>query len=1468
MNQKMSQRISFNVFRHTSVKALFLLAILGTTLSPVVHSTPMEKVAPTIQWKSRWCGSGPTPLFSTVDGARLSLAGSCSTQCVQYGLNAVFLNFDTYYSAASTDQNCPLGNWTTIPNADTINAVGSCNDLGVNAPGYLFQPGTDPGAGQTGGYCWIWLVKTEQAAKPCDDNCVGNPIQPGTGNKRQEDIDYAGAGAFPLMFTRTYNSALQLGREWKSNWNRSITYVAAGSTQKATINRPEGSYTFTWNGSAWISDSDVNYKLGGSNGGFFVTSPDGKELEMYDGYNQLYIVSLPGSNIYTLSYSGSSPRLLSRVRDEFGHELTFTYDVQNRLLTMTDPAGGLYQYGYDSNSNLTTVTYPDGKVRQYVYNESAYTAGINQPNLLTGIVDESGVRFANFGYSIGGLAVLSEHAGGVDRYAISYSTPPSIISDVTIDAVNHIKYLTTYYQAPGGASVTDALGVSRNYSFTAVNGAVKTAGSDKACSGRCTNVPQSKTFDANGNVSSITDFNGNVTTYAYNLSRNLETSRTEAYGTPRARTITTAWNAIFRLPDVITEPNRSIAYTYNSKGNVLTKTITDTATSTSRIWAYTYNGYGQVLTEDGPRTDVSDATTYTYYSCTSGYQCGQLQTVTDALGRVTTYNTYNAHGQPLTITDPNNVVTTLTYDSRQRLTSRTVGSEATTFAYWPTGLLKKVTLPDSSYLSYAYDAAHRPTRIDDSEGNYIVYTLDAMGNRTAESTYDPTNALSRTHSRVFNTLNQLWKDIDAAGTSAVTTVFGYDNNGNQTTINAPLSRNATNIYDELNRLKQVTDPATGITQYGYDANDNLTSVTDPRNLVTSYAYNGLGDLGTLVSPDTGTTTHTYDSGGNVSTATDARGAVTTRAYDALNRLTSAAYTLSGTTDQTTTYTYDAGTYGKGRLTGTSDAYHALGWTYDDQGRVTNKTQTVGSIVKSVGYSYTNGRLSSLTTPSGRTIAYSYTHGRITGITLNGSTTILNQVLYEPFGGVRQWSWGNGSLTARTYNQDGRITQIDSKEFYTLGYDDAGRISGIANTNKPTASWTYGYDTLDRLTNATSTPETSNWTYDASGNRLSQSGSLSMTFTPASGSNRLSSTSGFVNRTYGYDASGNTTSYGTTSFTYYNSGRVLSSSVSGASNSYRYNALGQMVKKTGSVGTVYFVYDEAGHLLGEYDGSGNLIQETVWMEDIPVATLRPNGANVDLFYVHTDQLNTPRKVTRPSDNKMRWRWDMDAFGNGAPKNNPESLGAFDYNLRFPGQIYMPETGLHQNYFRDYDARTGKYVQSDPIGLAGGLNTYAYVGGNPISYVDPWGLARCTYVISTHSMTCASNDGKTMVTSRQGIHSGLGPCKNNTNCENAKDLGPVPSDTYNISANTLPGREGWWALQSQSWQPNVDGALCRMGLKRCGFNIHLGTRSLGCITFDKDNPAAVNDYNLLNDLFKSDAPSNTLRVIPSRGATGRW
>jgi RHS repeat-associated protein len=115
-----------------------------------------------------------------------------------------------------------------------------------------------------------------------------------------------------------------------------------------------------------------------------------------------------------------------------------------------------------------------------------------------------------------------------------------------------------------------------------------------------------------------------------------------------------------------------------------------------------------------------------------------------------------------------------------------------------------------------------------------------------------------------------------------------------------------------------------------------------------------------------------------------------------------------------------------------------------------------------------------------------------------------------------------------------------------------------------------------------------------------------------------------------------------------------------------------------------------------------------------------GAAV-ISYIHADHLNSPRLITNQAGQAV-WRWEQsDPFGGNVPNENPSGLGAFTCNLRLPGQYFDNETNLHYNYFRDYDPGIGRYVQSDPIGLAGGINTYSYVGNNPLSFTDPTGEA---------------------------------------------------------------------------------------------------------------------------------------------------
>ncbi|MDP3930734.1 MAG: RHS repeat-associated core domain-containing protein [Methylococcaceae bacterium] len=192
------------------------------------------------------------------------------------------------------------------------------------------------------------------------------------------------------------------------------------------------------------------------------------------------------------------------------------------------------------------------------------------------------------------------------------------------------------------------------------------------------------------------------------------------------------------------------------------------------------------------------------------------------------------------------------------------------------------------------------------------------------------------------------------------------------------------------------------------------------------------------------------------------------------------------------------------------------------------------------------------------------------------------------------------------------------------------------------------------------------------------------------------------------------------------GRLSKAASGGQSYTYTDNGLGERILKNSTAlsnGPYRFVYDHAGHLIGEYDKNNSLKQETVWLGDTLVAVVKPAPApqQIQVYFIQADHLNAPRIILNNANIPV-WRWDhTDAFGTTLPNEDPDGDGnIFEYNLRFPGQYYDKETGLHYNYFRDYDPGIGRYIQSDPIGLSGGLNAYTYVGNNPVNRIDPSGL----------------------------------------------------------------------------------------------------------------------------------------------------
>jgi len=288
---------------------------------------------------------------------------------------------------------------------------------------------------------------------------------------------------------------------------------------------------------------------------------------------------------------------------------------------------------------------------------------------------------------------------------------------------------------------------------------------------------------------------------------------------------------------------------------------------------------------------------------------------------------------------------------------------------------------------------------------------------------------------------------------------------------------------------------------------------------------------------------------------------------------------------------------------------------------------------------------------------------------------------------------------------------------SLQYDAAGNV--IQRTTAQ-GSTRYSYDALNRLSGEAGPAKTQSFSYDANGNRLSD-GAGSYTY-PAT-SNRMSTRLGSA---VTHDAARHLTADGSGRNYVYNQAGQLSQVLQGSTllASYYYNYQGERSRKVTTAAapqgaqTVFYHYDPQGRLIAETSGTGAALRTYVWRDDAPLAQIEYVPSRKILYY-ELDQLNTPR-AAMDATGKVVWRWESDAFGSTAANEDPDGDGVkVTVNMRFPGQYYDKETGLHYNYYRNYDPSTGRYVESDPIGLRGGINTYAYVGGNPISLTDPSG-----------------------------------------------------------------------------------------------------------------------------------------------------
>jgi YD repeat-containing protein len=627
---------------------------------------------------------------------------------------------------------------------------------------------------------------------PSDSPVEGNPMVVSGGSKFDQFVDYATAGPNSLSFVRTYNShsratlglkKLPLGHKWLSNFDMFLWSASPSNYNTMHAMRPAGNVvTFILSGGVYVAPSDRPLKLVKTATTFELTGTD-DTLETYDLNGRLLSIKRRNGYLQTLAYDDSGH--LQSVTDSYGRTLTFEF-TGDRLTRMIAPDGTYYRYLYDNSiavgyqpvqDRLIGVAYPMTGGAQaganpqvtYHYEDADY------PLWLTGITDEKGVRYATWDYDAEGRAILSKHAGDVDETTLTFN-------------------------GDGTVTATRPLGKQIVYSFTTIAARPHVTSIAQQASTNSPAATETRTYDSNGFLASLTDFEGNVTTYVHD-SRGLETSRTEADGTPQERTITTTWHSTFRVPTQVVEPGKTTDFTYDSSGRVLTKTETDTRTQSvpystngqTRTWTYTWDSTGLLQTVNGPRTDVSDVTTYAWTN-------GILTSVTNALSQETEINAVNERGLPTQITDPNGVVTDLAYNQRGWLTSvakRSASGDAiTSFEYDAVGQIIAIVQPDGVRLEYEYDNARRLTAVENSLGERIEYTLDDMGNRTAEKIKNSGGTIVKSMTHTYDELGRLLQNIGAGNQ---TTGFAYDKNGNVTEITDPLSGATAQAFDPLTR---------------------------------------------------------------------------------------------------------------------------------------------------------------------------------------------------------------------------------------------------------------------------------------------------------------------------------------------------------------------------------------------------------------------------------------------------------------------------------------------------------------------------------------------------------------------------------------------------------------------------------------------------------------------------------------------
>ena len=679
---------------------------------------------------------------------------------------------------------------------------------------------------------------------------------------------------------------------------------------------------------------------------------------------------------------------------------------------------------------------------------------------------------------------------------------------------------------------------------------------------------------------------------------------------------------------------------------------------------------------------------------------GNLTSVTNPLGQRTAYQ-YDDRGLPVQVIDARGGIKKLDYNRAGQLIAYTDCSGSTS--------------------SFSYDAEGRLIRAVDANGNASTYAYDSLGRLASVIHAD-----GATERYEYNRLGRLVAHVDPAGHR---TAYELDRDGK------PLKRIDARggvleyRYDDARRIAELINENGDAHRFVYDALDRLAEETTFDARLTRYSYDGSGlligkeELGcaprTEYTPIA--TTYVRDSLGQltekvISRVTGLAQAQQLRlrfAYDALGRMTQAI-----NADATVSLGYDALGQLISEQTEASGTTSLLRHAYDELGNRVQTTLPDGRVLNSLFYGSGHLHQINLDGELVTDIERDMTHRMVS----RTQGALVSQFRYDPVGRLLSQTAGQGAETviARKYEYDevGNLISIDD------------RRNGVTH---------YSYDPIGRILSAVQPQLSERFAFDPAHNLLDT--------TVASGGrvegNRVRV---YEDKRYDYDAHGNVSEKLVGKHTRmrfeWNPAHQLVKSIVARNSSdtaqttrYVYDPFGRRIAKRDAFGATRFVWD-GNRLLCEQRGSHT--RTYVYGEDafVPLARIDSvsggDGASLaEVRHLHTDHLGTPRELT-DSDGRVVWAAQYRAWGNvlrvvdDEVENEPsiEEAQALDdaQPLRFQGQYFDNETGLHYNRFRYYDPDIGRFASNDPIGLAGGANTYRYAA-NPTGLIDPIGLSPC-------------------------------------------------------------------------------------------------------------------------------------------------